>query len=315
MASVRPKSFLVYYGYLNSFNSAMFFWSNELVAMEMAKYDVCVFGDGIQDQGHPDYANTEIIIARLKVLKPNIEIYGYVTANQTINDFQSKVNQWETLQVHGIFIDEAGYDYGTDRDKQNSCIQHVRSKTYAKKCFINAWNMDHIIGVADDPSYPNSTFNPSLHASLLDSRDIYLLESFSINTTAYSANDGYAVQADVLARGNKAAAHNTTYGIKIASLGVINNANVSGQKLFNFAYHTSILFGVDFEGTSDTNYGASSAAVNFWTRPGARHIGKTTTINVVQSLIDANVLVRFGDRSKVTVDFSSTKQTSSISSW
>lgn len=315
MASARPQSLLIYYGYLNSFNSATNGWNNENVAMDMAKYDVCVFGDGVQDPGHPDYANTQIIIARLKTIKPDMQIFGYVTANQVLGNFQTKVDQWETLQIHGIFIDEAGYDYGTDRDKQNDCVQHIRSKSYAKKTFINAWNMDHIIGTTNDASYPNATFNPSLHTALLDSRDIYLLESFSVNTTAYSGNNGFATQSDVLARGNKAAAHNVTYGIKLATIGVIDNATGSGQALYNFAYHSAVMFGCDYEGTSDTNYGASSAAVKFWNRPGTKHIGKTTTISVVQNLVDTDVLVRFGDHSKVSADFSSGTQTSSITSW
>jgi hypothetical protein len=315
MASARPQNVLFYYGYLNSFNSATNGWNNENVAMDMAKYDICVFGDGIQDSSHPDYANTQIIIARLKAIKPDMEIYGYVSANQDIADFQTKVNQWDTLQVNGIFIDEAGYDYGTTRDEQNACVQHVRSKTYAKKCFVNAWNMDHIIGTTNDASYPNSIFNPDLHVALLDSRDIYLLESFAVNTGAYSENNGYATQADVLARGNKAVSHNITYGIKLATVGVIDNGNASGQTLSNFAYHSAVTFGVDFEGTSDTNYGASSAAVKFWNKPGTKHIGRTTSITVVQNLADTDILVRFGDHAKVSLDFSTGAQTSSITSW
>lgn len=315
MAHARPNTLLFYYGYLNSFNSAVNQWNNENVAMDMAKYDVCVFGDGVQDPSHPDYSNTQVILARLKVLKPFIKIYGYVSSNQTISDFETKVNQWDTLQIDGIFMDEAGYDFGVSRDTLNSQIVHVRSKDYADRCFVNSWNMDHVIGIAEDVSYPNVTYNPSLHASLLDSRDIYLLESFAVNTTAYSGNDGYATQSDVSIRGEKAIAHRDTFGIQLATLGVIDDDSVTGQQLFDFSYHSSLLFACDYEGTSSTNYGASTAAINFWKRPGKKHIGRTDTVDVIQSITDTDVLERFGVNSKVILDFSTGAQISTIQNW
>jgi hypothetical protein len=175
--------------------------------------------------------------------------------------------------------------------------------------------MDHIIGTADDVSYPNATYNPSLHAALFDSRDIYMLESFAVNTDAYSGNAGYATQSDVSLRGNKAVAHNITYGIQIATLGVIDNASVTGQQHYNFSYHTALMYGADYEGTSDVSYASSSAAVKFWSRPGTKHIGRTSSIAVVQSITDTDVLVRFGDHAKVSVDFSTGAQVSSIQTW
>lgn len=315
MSSPSPDCLLFYYGYLNSFNSAVNGWDNEKVALDMSKYNVCIFGDGVQNPYHPDYSNTQTILTRLKVIKPDIVIFGYVSANQTLTDFYTKANQWDDLHVDGIFIDEAGYDYGVSRDTLNSEIVHIRSKTYANKCFVNAWNMDHIIGLANDVSYPNTTYNPNLHASLLDSRDIYLLESFAVNTTAYSGNNGYATQSDVLARGNKAVSLSGAYGIKLATLGVIDDSSGTGQDLFNFAYHSALLFGVEYEGTSSISYGSSTAAVKFWDRPRIKHIGRTEEISVIQTNTDTDLLIRFGPRAKCVVDFSSGAQTSYIQNW
>ena len=315
MSSCRPDSLLFYYGYLNSFNSAVNGWDNEKVALDMSKYNVCIFGDGVQDPTHPDYSNTQVILARLKVIKPDMLIYGYVSAAQSLANFYTKVDQWETLHVDGIFMDESGYDFGVNRDTFNTEITHIRSKSYANKCFVNSWNMDHIIGTEDDVSYPNSTYNPNLHASLLDVRDIYLLESFSVNTTAYSGNNGYATQSDVLTRGNKAVIHSKTYGIKIATLGVIDDSSVTGQNLFSFAYHSALLFGADYEGTSSVNYGSSTAAVKFWDRPRIKHIGRTEEISVIQTTTDTDLLIRYGPRAECVLDFSSGAQTSYIQNW
>jgi hypothetical protein len=67
----KPKDLLIYYGWLNPFNSAINGWSNEKVAQDFAKYSVLVFGDGIQDPSHGDYSNTQVIISRVKALNPN----------------------------------------------------------------------------------------------------------------------------------------------------------------------------------------------------------------------------------------------------
>jgi len=160
-----PKDLLIYYGYPNSFNSATNGWNNESVAQDMAKYSLIVLGDGVEAPSHPDYANTQIIIPRIKALNPNALIFGYVAVAQTLVNFQSKVDQWNTLAVHGIFMDEAGYDFGKTRAEFNTCVDYVHGKTHAKLCFANAWNTDHVLGTTNDVSYPNSTYNAGLIAS------------------------------------------------------------------------------------------------------------------------------------------------------
>ena len=50
---------------------------------------------------------------------------------------------------------------------------------------VNSWFMDHIVGVVNDPTYPNSTFNPGLVASNLTEEDWYLLESYPCNTGSF----------------------------------------------------------------------------------------------------------------------------------
>jgi len=139
---------------------------------------------------------------------------------------------------------------------------------------FNAWNMDHIIGTTEDGSYPNETYNHFEEESNLTTSDWYLLESFPINTTAYSGNDGYESKSDWSARGSKAIAHRYTYGINLAGVGIINNGNGSGQDLFDFQFISALMWALDANGTSDTSYGASSATVTFWTRPDISKMGR-----------------------------------------
>lgn len=262
------KNLLIYYGYLNSFNSATNSWDNELVAQELKDYDLLVFGDGIQDPAHPDYANTQVIIPRIKQLNSNAKIFGYVTVNQIKVDFQSKVEKWNDLAVDGIFLDEAGYDYGTidsnGRDAFNERVSFIRSQDTTTLCFANCWNPDHVLNNNDDPSYPNSTYNANDNNSLLGSGDFFLLESFCVNTDSFGASNNIQPTADWIARVQKVVG--LTTDLELIGSGIINDDNTNGQGLFNVLLSNAFLCSLDGVGSSDTLYGASTAKSKFWSR-------------------------------------------------
>jgi hypothetical protein len=310
----RPLDLLIYYGYPNSFNSGTNGWVNEKVAQDMAKYSLIVLGDTVEDPAHPDYANTQVIIPRIKALNPNALIFGYVACAQTLSNFQTKVGQWNTLQVHGIFMDEAGYDYGKTRAEFNTMVDYIHGRTYANLCFANAWNTDNILGTANDASFPNSTYNPSLVQSNLNYNDWILLESFPVNTAAYSGNGGYESKSDWYVRGQKIIDLRATYLVNFVGSCVINNGNASGAALFNFGFISSMMYNLESFGSSDTNYASSSAAVTWWTRPDVSNIGKNWSLYpVVQNDVgDADVYHRYVENAKMSLDFSTGAQLSSI---
>lgn len=299
----RPKNILIYYGWLNSLNSGVNAWNNEKVAQELATYDILVFGAGLQTPTHGDYSNTEIIIPRIKELNKNVLIFGYVTVNQSLCDFKTKVNDWNTLEVDGIFLDEAGYDFSKTRDEFNTRVAYVKSQYYAHVCFANAWNLDHILGTTNDVSYPNTTYNTEGNESLLDHNDWILLESFAVNTTAYGANNGYQSKTNWINRGNAAISKRELYNISFASIGIINNNNTNGQDLFEFTYNSALMFSFEANGTSDTAYGASSAAVTFWDRSRKRFVSDIKPEPVVDD-DNANIYIRYGDFAKLVINHS-----------
>lgn len=315
----RPRDLLIYYGWLNAFNSSSNAWNNEKVAQDMSKYSLIVFGDGVQNPTHGDYSNTQVIIPRIKALNPNALIFGYVTVNQDLSSFQSKVDQWETLQVHGVFMDEAGYDYGKTRSDFNTRVDYVHAKTYAKICFANAWNTDHILGTANDPNYPNSTYNSGAVESNLNNSDWALLESFGVNTAAYTqeGQNGFEDKVQWAARGVKFASLRASYGVNFAGVGVINNGNTNGADLFDFSFISSLMWSLEGFGTSDTNYGASSAAVDWWARPDVTEMGVIWTLNpsVQNDVNDNEQYHRYTPNAKMTLDFSANAQTSLVTKW
>jgi hypothetical protein len=315
----KPKDLLIYYGWLNSFNSATCGWNNEKVAQEMSKYEIVVFGDGVADPSHGDYANTIIIIPRLKELRPDIKIFGYVATTEVLADFKTKVDQWFDLEVYGIFVDAAGYDYGTPatngRDVFNEKIDYVHNKAYCNVVFANAWNSDHILGTADDPSYPNSTWNPSLHQSHLGEYDYVLLESFPINTSVWSP--GYEDKDEWHARGEKLMDHRETYGVNLVGVGIIDNGNAAGQDMFDFGYISALAWALSAFGTSDTNYASGSSQVDWWTRPDVSGLEEVWNLNpsVQADVNDVDVYWRFVKSGKLMLDFSTGAQASSITKW
>lgn len=304
----RPKELLVYYGWLSGFNNAANGWNNELIAQDMAKYDIIVFGDGVQAPGHGDYANSQAIITRVKALNPGVVIFGYASANQDRATFEAKAAEWNTLGVHGIFLDEAGYEFGRGRAEFNEKVSYVHAQSVANLCCVNAWNMDHIIGTEDDPSYPNANFNPNGDPSKLTAYDWYMLESFPINTAAYTSSNppGYESKGDWAVRGVKALNHRVEYGINLVGVGIINNDNAQGGELFDFGFVSALMFSLDGFGTSDVNYGASSATVTRWPRPDLTGLGRVYSINpsVQANPVDWDVYLRYVEHGRLSLDFS-----------
>ncbi len=312
----RPQDLLVYYGYPNSFNSGVNVWNNENVSQDMAAYRLIILGNGVAAPSHPDYANTQIITDRVKALSNHTQIYGYVSANQAFRDYTNEVIQWGALGVAGIFMDEAGYDFGRTRAEFNTRVDYVHDRTSTDLCFANAWNTKHILGTENDPSYPNSTYNDTSAESNLTVTDWIMLESFPINTTSFTASspDGYESKTDWIYRGDTMKYLRATYGVNFAGLGIINNANSDGTALFDFGFTSAMMYNLEAFGTSDTNYGASSAAVKKWVRPDVSQLGVVYCLNCMVKVDtgDADVYQRYVENGKFILDFSESAQTSII---
>lgn len=310
-ARQRPLDLLIYYGYMNSFNSAQNSLNNELVAQDMAKYSLIVLGQGFADPAHPDYANSCIIINRIKVLNPLTMIFGYLSMTLEISSSTSTIAAWDTMGIHGIFLDEAGYNYGTlltnGRAAQNEKIDLIHSKESANICFINSWNMDHIIGTVNDPSFPNTTWNPDEVESKLTQDDWYLLESFAINTTAYTSTNGYAPYEDWASRGVKAQSHRINYGINLASVGINDDSGGTPQELSDFAFVSAMAWSLEANGTSSVSYGASTTQVGFYSKPEIHNMGRWWNLNAsIQQ--HGTMAYRYVDHGRFVLNFDNGNQ-------
>jgi len=300
-----PDNILVYYGWLNSFNSATNGWNNELVAQDLAKYNILVLGDGLQDPSHGDYANTKIIIPRIKELHPQIQIFGYVTVNQSYDNFKLKASWWNILEIDGIFLDEAGYDFSRNRAEFNERVSFVHDEM-CKPVMANAWKPEHVLSndpKDDDPSYPNSTFNPNLEPSELQPTDWYMLESFAIDS-----GGNYEAHTQWFDRGKKA----WEYDIKLVGISVISDTDPNGQAKFDFGYTSALEYLLDSYGTSDVNYGATNSASKMWVRPDISQVVCTLQSPVVVKDPTTPVYYSYKNNARLKLDFTTAAETSAI---
>lgn len=254
------QDMLIYYGWLNSYNSATNNWSNEACSQDFSRYSILCFGDGLQTPTHGDYSNTEIIIPRIMTLNPNAKIFGYVTLNQSFSNFKDKVDDWDDLDVHGIFIDEAGYDYGSSstngRAAFNDKMDYIHSQVSSNIAMINAWKLEHIWGTNSDASYPDSTWNPDGVDPNINEDDWYLFESLAIDS-----NEAYETHTQWRDRVRG------TFPGSCAAVSIIGDGKSDGQDRFDFIYTSAHMKNLDAVGSSDVGYGATNSKSKMWDRP------------------------------------------------
>lgn len=305
----RPQDLLIYYGWPSGFNAH---WDNEKVAQDMARYGLVVLGAGLEDPTHGDHANTQAIMTRVQALNPACKVFGYVTVNQDLTSFQGKVDQWDAMGANGIFLDEAGYDYGKTRAEFNERVEYVHGRTTAKLAFANAWNLDHVLGTVDDPNFPNSQFNPSEDPSALTNLDWALLESFAVNTMSY-AND-YEDKAQWAARAVQMLGLRAQFGVNMAGVAVIKDDDAAAQDLFDFAFVAALEASLDAAGSSDENYGSSSGKATHWQRQQVQDVIGLYSLNpsIQADANDGDVYLRFVQNAKLTLDFSAGEEASGI---
>jgi hypothetical protein len=116
-----------------------------------AKYNYVVFGAGLESPTHSYHESTKNIIRIIHSLNPSTVIFGYVDLGVTTNNFpletmQAKALQWKSMDINGVFLDDAGYDFQTPRSRLNHMLDFLHSNQLSG--FVNAWNPDDVMGSA-----------------------------------------------------------------------------------------------------------------------------------------------------------------------
>lgn len=219
-----PEYLCVYYGYPSLINNAK--GDLKIATAEFAKFDLIVLGDGLQKTNHPDHANTKTIVANLSTQKRLT--FGYVDLGVSTNNYpettlRQQIDDWKKVGISGIMFDDAGFDYGVTRERQNVVIQHCRQQNL--QIMMNAWDPSDVLG----------------GNSLMGENDYYLAESFLVGHDKYFALDAWKKKA--------AACHNymKTKGVKIVCL-------ATGGENISLAFNTTDKFSLAWMGTAMYNF-------------------------------------------------------------
>lgn len=253
MSTITPQKLAIYYSYPSLINGSA--GNIDAAVTEFKKYHIVVLGSGLET-AHPDHDNTIAIIQN-----PNIggtKFYGYIDSTLSLDDIQTKIDQWSAMGVKGIFLDKFGYDFGNTRISQRQAIWSVHAVNL--KAMVNAWD-------------PNDAFSPNVNASnptglatRLGPNDYYLAESFAVMNGPYddADYDSNGIK-DFQDKAVKLQGYRTTYGTKIAAVATLGSDTFS-QELADYSYFAAVLNGFDAWAFGEEFYSASSANLPFRTR-------------------------------------------------
>ncbi len=248
------RSLLICYAPPNVINGK---FVDDYAAGVLARYDDVVLGTGLEDPGSPYYASTTAIMQKLAVLSPNTVVWGYIdcgvtTGNLSLATLQTQIDQWMTLGAKGIFCDTIGYAYQTPRSRQNSIISYIHSKNVG--AILNSFNPDEVLSPAVD-----ATYNPTGTATVANSSDVLLLESWVCNSDSYTT-PFYATFSDIKTRGDAARAYRASLGLRIFASNILshNDHTYNQIKVYrDIAEALARVFRLDGSGIAASFYGAT----------------------------------------------------------
>lgn len=256
-----PKSLAIYYGFPSLVNGAK--GNLAMAASTFAEYDIVVFGDGLEftdinptrrppGAGLQEHENTKKIIGILKESKRRTLVYGYIdlgnTQNLSLAEIENRARLWANMGVAGIFLDEAGYDYGVTRTRQTDVVKIIHDLKL--QAFLNAYNLEDLFGAKVVPLNKVGGGNPTGKASILGSNDLVLLESFQIRNGEVDNN--YQKKL------SQAAKYRKKFNVKLLGVTTTLPGQNFNQAQYDFALSTAILWGIDAFGWGEPNYSSSN---------------------------------------------------------
>ena len=243
---VRPGSLLLYYGYPASINGAS---SVSEAAAQFGRYDYVVWGEGLENPAHPDHANAVAIIADDATAATRI--FGYVDLGVTgqnllMTEIETRIAAWSQMGVDGVLFDHFGYDFSTDRARQNAAVDYAHAQGLA--VIVIAFQPADAFGHDVDSAY-----NPSGVASKLGASDFYLYESHGVRLGEYEDAVAWRQKSDSLE------AYRQVLGFRVLSITTTasDDPGAYDEGRFFYAWHAALLCGHAATGWGEFGYSAS----------------------------------------------------------
>jgi hypothetical protein len=211
----EPTRLLIFYGPPLGVNG---FYDIDYAVGLFSNYDEIVFGAGLEEAGHTYHASTAEIMARL----PQVAFSGYLDVSTAFGNLpmatlEAKADRWAAMGARNLFLDVAGYAFGTSRARLNEIVTYAHS--IGLKVAANTDEPDELFGSAVDP-----TWNPTGAPTALGEGDHYLLESWLYNSEAYPETDGWVTFGAAKLKAEKCLAYRAALGVKLWCSGVVDHS-------------------------------------------------------------------------------------------
>lgn len=259
-ARLAPGRLAIYYGYPSLINGAS--GNVDRAIAEFASYEVIVLGDGLEfpdvnprrvpaGPGPVEHRRTKSIIEGLRARSHAVRIYGYIDLGNSqklsIDEMQNRAKLWASIGATGIFLDEAGYDFGVTRERQNAIVEFAHS--LGLSVFVNAFNPDDVFSAAAVPLNGAGGGNPAGTPSRLGPNDAFLLESFQVrlgeidNWSTWSARTAAAIRYRERFQSKVFAVTTTTAATERAA-----------RELYPYAWWSAAVWGLDGFGWGEPDF-------------------------------------------------------------
>lgn len=300
-----PARLAIYYGIPSLVNGAG--GDVERAAQVFAAYDVVVFGDGLEydrpriagpSAGPVEHERTRAIVRRLAAIRPAARLFGYLPLGDTQGlswtALAEGVRRWRDMGIHGIFLDEAGYDFGVTRERQSEVIDLIHSA--GLRVFVNAFNPDDVLGSEIVPTNARGGGNSLGLPSRLGAGDLLLLESFVVRVGEVEPADSW------FERSRKAAAHSRRTGIGIMTVTTARRDRPFDAALCELAWWGTVIWGFDGFGWGEPDFAAPSSQLPL--RACAARVALESAGRYVSEVTrDGSRFVRRTQEGAVEVDF------------
>jgi hypothetical protein len=259
-ARLAPARLAIYYGYPSLVNGVS--GDVDRAAATFAEYDVVVFGDGLEfpdvqprrtpaGVGPDEHKRTRAIVERLRSQSPSTRVYGYVDLGNTqrlsVTEIQNRVRLWSGMGVAGVFLDEAGFDFGVTRERQNAVVDFIHDLRLS--AFVNAFNPDDVFSSTAMALNSAGGGNPSGLPSRLGAQDAFLLESFQVRLGEPEAWPAFA------ARTAAAVAHRDRFQTRLYAVTTTTDRTEKlSSQLYPYAWWSAALWGLDGFGWGEPDF-------------------------------------------------------------
>ncbi len=273
------RHFGIYYGWPSQVNGAE--GDLDRAAAEFARFGVIVLGDGLEHPTHPEHARTVAIIARLNNGGAT-RVFGYIDLGVTTQNLPPPTlvqfaEEWKRIGAVGVFLDDAGADYGVDAARRDRAVRDIRQ--LGLPVILNAHD-------------PADAFRGSV---ALGPGDGYLFESFQVS-------DGRVQPAsEIFAKADLALQLAGQGGPDVYALasGPLNDPGL--QDKVSYAWWSALLYGFRYFQYTSLDYGSTTSQLP-WYPLEVPEIGERYLESTVQHLWRDGLHRRVTDRGEIELN-------------